>query len=82
MIRILHFYPGDDHMISDYVTMLSENMGLECSNELVTEKALAQQRLNASHYDILHLHGCWNASSYFVGKQAVKNGIRIILSPN
>lgn len=82
MIRILHFYPGDDHMISDYVTMLSENMGLECSNELVTEKALAQQRLNASHYDILHLHGCWNASSYFVGKQAVKNGTRIILSPN
>jgi hypothetical protein len=82
MIRILHFFPGDNHMIADYVTMLSENMGLECSNELVSEQALAEQRLRSSHYDILHLHGCWNASSYFVGKQAIKNNTRIVLSAN
>jgi len=80
MIRILHFYPNNNVMISDYVTMLNENMGLECSNEMLSEQGLAQQRLQSSHYDILHLHGCWNASSYPIVKQAIKSGTRIVLS--
>lgn len=80
-MRILHFYPKDDSMISEYVTILHENMGLECSNEMVTEAKEAQQNLRSSHYDILHIHGCWDSSLYFVGRQAIKSGTRIVLSP-
>lgn len=80
MIRILHFYPQNNSVISDYVTMLNENMGLECSNEILSEQGLAQQRLQSSHYDILHLHGCWYASSYPIVRQAIKNRTRIVLS--
>lgn len=80
-MRILHFYPKDDSMISLYVTMLHEGMGLECSNEMVTEAKEAQQNLRSSHYDILHIHGCWNSSLYFIARQAIKSGARIVLSP-
>lgn len=81
-MRILHFYPKDDSMIGQYVTMLHENMGLECSNEMVTEAKEAQQNLHSSHYDILHIHGCWSSSIYYVARQALKSKTRIVLSPH
>ncbi len=81
-MRILHFYPADDSLISQYVTMLCENMGLECTNETVTDPKVVQQRLRSSHYDILHLHGCWRISLYLVVRQAIKNHTRIVVSPH
>jgi len=81
-MRVLHFYPNNDSLIKQYVTMLSENMGLECTNEMVTDPAVVQQRLQSSHYDILHLHGCWRISSYLVVRQAIKNNTRIVISPH
>jgi len=81
-MRVLHFYSSDDSMIASYVTMLNENMGLECTNEMVTDASVAQQRLQSSHYDIVNLHGCWRISSYLVVRQAVKNNTRIILTPH
>ena len=80
-MRILHFFPKEDCMISEYVAMLHESMGLECSNEMVSEAKDAQQNLRSSHYDILHIHGCWNGSLYFIVRQAIKSGTRIVLSP-
>ena len=81
-MRILHFFPKDDSMISQYVTMLHESMGLECSNEMVTDAKETQRNLCSSHYDILHIHGCWNSSLFFVVKQAIKSHTRIVLSPH
>lgn len=82
MIRVLHYYPQSDSMVSQYVAMLSEHTGLECSNEQATEMADALQRLRSSHYDILHLHGCWRNSSYRVVRQALRQGTRLVLSPH
>lgn len=81
-MRILHFYQSDDSFISRYVAMLSENMGLECTNETVTDPSVAQQRLRSSRYDILHLHGCWRISTYLVVRQAIKRKTRIVVSPH
>ncbi len=81
-MRVLHFYPTDDSLIKQYVTVLSENMGLECTNEIVNDPAVVQQRLQSSHYDILHIHGCWRISSYLVVRQAIKNNTRIVISPH
>ena len=80
-MRILHFFPKEDCMISEYVAMLHESMGLECSNEMVSEAKDAQQNLRSAHYDILQIHGCWNGSLYFIVRQAIKSGTRIVLSP-
>lgn len=80
-MRILHFYPDYDSMIADYVSMLSENMGLECTNERVSESKVAQSRLKSSHYDIVHLHGCWRSANAAVVSQALKAGSRIVVSP-
>lgn len=80
-MRVLHFYPVDDSLIKQYVIMLNENMGLECTNEMVTETSVVQQRLKSSHYDILHIHGCWRPSSYLAVRQAIKEDTRIVVSP-
>ncbi len=81
-MRVLHFYPTGDSMITSYVTMLNENMGLECTNEMVTDAAVAQQRLQTSHYDILNLHGCWRISSYLAVRKAINNNTRIVITPH
>ena len=81
-MRVLHYFPQDNSMISAYVSKLCEGMGLECLNEKVTDSSEAQQHLRQSHYDILHLHGCWRNSSYLVARQAFAQGTRLIVSPH
>ncbi len=81
-MRVLHYYPKDDAIISAYVTALCDSMGLECTNERATEPADALQRLRERPFDLLHLHGCWRNSSYRIVQQAFKIGARLILSPH
>lgn len=81
-MRVLHFYPSDDSLIKQYVTVIHDNMGLECTNEMESDPSVVQQRLESSHYDILHIHGCWRISTYLVVRKAIRNGTRIVLSPH
>ena len=62
-MKILHYIPQDDDMITSYVTMLIDNMGLEAENVIATEEAVAKEKLKSIHFDILHIHGCWRNSS-------------------
>ena len=80
-MKILHYIPQDDDMITSYVTMLIDNMGLEAENVIATEEAVAKEKLKSIHFDILHIHGCWRNSSSKIIKTAVKKGCRMILSP-
>lgn len=80
-MKILHYIPQDDDMITSYVTMLIDNMGLEAENVIATEEAVAKEKLKSIHFDILHIHGCWRNSSAKIIKTAVKKGCRMILSP-
>ena len=62
-MRILHFFPKEDCMISEYVAMLHESMGLECSNEMVTdavENILWYLKLNKNDIPVI-------ACSYYEG---------------
>ncbi len=79
-MRVLHFYLDEDKLIKKYVNVLSESMGLECTNEIASDPSVVQQRLQSSHYDILHIHGCWRTSSYFVMRKALKNNTRIVIT--
>lgn len=81
-MRILHYYPKDDTMVNQYVTMLCEGMGLEVENHVATTSADARTLLHGSHYDLLHLHGCWRNSSRAVVNMALKQGLRLILTPH
>ncbi len=41
----------------------------------------ALRQLRDSHYDILHIYGCWDFHAWRLARQALKHGTRLILSP-
>ena len=80
-MKILHYIAKDDSMIISYVDMLVGSMGLEADNSIVKSEAEAKECLKSTHYDILHIHGCWHYAAYRVLKNAIKRGCRVVLSP-
>ena len=68
-------------MITNYVTILTDSMGLEAENAVTDEESVAREKLQTIHYDILHIHGCWHYSAYRLYKLAVRKGTRMVLSP-
>ena len=82
-MRILHYYPDEPQsMITAYVTTLCNAMGVECQNEKATRKDDALQMLRKSHFDVLHVHGCWRNSQLRVVRQALSEGTRLVVSPH
>ena len=81
-MRILHYYDKGNEMIGQHVQMLSESMGLEADNYLATEQEQARTLLKGGGYDLLHLHGCWRNSSRSIVQQALKTGVRLVLTPH
>ena len=80
-MRILHYIPKGDSMITDYVNMLVSSMGLEAENIIVDAEPIAKEKLQSIHIDILHIHGCWRYSAYRTLKLATRKGVRVVLSP-
>ena len=69
-------------MITSYVDMLVNSMGLEAENTIVSEEAAAKEKLQSIHFDILHIHGCWQYAAYRAVRQAQRRGTRIIVTPH
>lgn len=80
-MKILHYIAKDDNMITSYVDMLVGSMGLEADNCIAKDESDAREHLKSTHYDILHIHGCWHYAAYRVFKLAIRKGSRIVLSP-
>ncbi len=80
-MKILHYIPNNDSMITGYVNMLVNSMGLEAENTIVDNESQAKERLKTYHYDILHVHGCWRFSAYRLLKIALQKETRLVLSP-
>ena len=81
-MRVLHYYPKDDPMVSQHVATLCESIGLKVDNHLATDVNGARTLLQGSHYDLLHLHGCWRNSTRGIVNIALKRGIRLIITPH
>lgn len=45
------------------------------------QRAEVMQQLQDLHYDILHIHGCWQYQAWQVARMAVKRGTRLVFSP-
>ena len=80
-MRILHFYPQADSDISQYLKMLADNMGLETENHRATTTQKARQLLDNIQFDILHIHGCWHNGQYVTVRQALRQGVRLVVTP-
>jgi hypothetical protein len=81
-MRILHFYPAEEPMISQHVAMLQEGMGLEAENHLAANADDARTLLQGGKYDILHLHGCWRNASRSIVHLALRKRCRLIVTPH
>lgn len=82
-MRILHLYASNaPSVITDYVKMLCEQMGHETENESTIAVQEALQMLRDRHYDLLHIHGCWQYAAYRAVRQAQRRGTRIIVTPH
>ena len=81
-MRVLHFYPAEDPMIGQHVSLLQEGMGLEAENHLAGNSDDARTLLQGSHYDILHLHGCWRNASRSIVNLALRKRCRLIVTPH
>ena len=82
-MKILHFYPDTESMITQYINMLSSAMA---ENEFSVETHTAsdmlsfRKKMNAIKPDIVHLHGCWNMKTAIASHTANKRGIRTVIT--
>ena len=81
-MRIMHYIPQGQELVTQYVHTLADAMGKDCENILVTHAAEACSLLLERPFDILHLHGCWRNSQAKVVSRARKCGVRIVVSPH
>ena len=81
-MRILHYYDKSDDMVSQHVKLLTGAMGLEADNHQATEAEQAKTLLKGGQYDLLHIHGCWRNSQRAIVRQALRQGVRIVLTPH
>lgn len=80
-MKILHYIPTDDSMITKYVDMLTGSMGLEAENTVASTESAAKEKMDSESFDILHIHGCWHYAAYRIFNVAKSKGIRMVLSP-
>ena len=81
-MRILHYYSSEDPMIVQHVAALQQGLETMAESHAVTTSDNARTLLQGSRYDIIHLHGCWRNSSYYITRQAMKKGARLVITPH
>lgn len=81
-MKVLHFYPDTDSMITQYVNMLCSVMEESVESAIANNLNALRKLINNQRPDILHLHGCWNISAAFAMRMARKKGIRTVLTPH
>ena len=81
-MRILHYLPTHDSMLTNYVNILTQHVGGKVENIIKTNAADAKALLRQQPVSILHLHGCWQQSAYTVCKVARQQGTRIVITPH
>lgn len=82
-MRILHFYANNaPEVITEYVKILCKQMGQDTENESTATVQEALQMLRDRHYDLLHIHGCWQHAAYRVARLAQRRDTRIIVTPH
>ena len=82
-MRILHYHTSTaDAMIADYVSTLCANMASLCQTDTATDAVTARQKLHSQHFDILHMHSCWDNDSARVASSALKAGVRLVITPH
>lgn len=81
-MKILHFHPDGNKMISDYAALLCRVMGEYAEVSIVTGIPTLTKQIKQRQPDIIHLHGCWNMQTSIAARMARRKGIRTVLTPH
>lgn len=82
-MRILHYYASNaPEGVIAYVKTLCEEMGNDAENESVSTLQEALQSLRDRHYDLLHIHSCWQYAANRIARIALQLGTRLIVTPH
>ena len=82
-MKILHYVAQQEpELTAKYVHTLCDAMGTDAECIVTNSLSDAIGQLNAKHYDLLHLHGCWNYTAYRVVRHALRKGCRLVVTPH
>ena len=81
-MKVLHFYPKSDPMLTRHVSMLVEGMRNSAEVQAANSLSDFKTRLQQMHPDIVHCHGCWQYATSKASTMAHKRGVRSVLSPH
>lgn len=81
-MKILYFYHSQDAMVAQYVDALSEAVAASAQVAKADTLSHFRKTLRTFSPDIVHLHGCWQASLAVAAHLARRRGVRIVLSPH
>lgn len=82
MIKVLHYNPHIDSMITRYVGILVDSMQGKAECHVATSLAQFRPLVAKIRPDIVHLHGCWHSSIAVAAYWGKRHGARIIVSPH
>ena len=77
-MQVLHFYPSNEPVIAQYVSMLTAPADNASADDVKTFRQKVQEQLP----DIVHLHGCRNAEMLKATEWARRQGCRIVITPH
>ncbi len=52
------------------------------TDDTTAQQAEVLHELHERHYDLLHIHGCWQQQAWQAARVALKRGTRLVFSPN
>ena len=81
-MKILHFYDPDKDIQARYVHLLKDVMGGRAELHESISLRDARQQLAATHFDLLHLHGCWSQRYAAVASTARQGSTRVVITPH
>ena len=81
-MHILHFFQSQNNLQSQYVSMLMSTMGTGVEQAAYNSISDVRKALNGSHFDILHIHGCWSVQYAKAAALARRLGTRVIITPH
>ncbi len=81
-MKVLHYYDQQNDLQARYVRLLMELCGTSAQMSSCNTLSAVKSELRGSHWDILHIHGCWLLDYAKASVLAHRLGTRTIITPH
>lgn len=81
-MKVLHYYPKADTRLADYVSIVATAMEAMAEVVVCCSPRDFRRQLRHNRPDIVHLHGCWAATTAQAALMAHRARLSYVLSPH